>query len=474
MLKRFAISTFLLLIAFSAVFAQETWSLEQAIRYAQQNSLSVKSAQNTVQLNQLTLKQNQYNRIPTLNASVSYGYNFGRTIDPTTNSFINQENGSSRLGVESGVTIFNGNQINNSIKQSKIDVQAAELNVASAANDLGLNVATAYLNILLGEEQLATAQQQLALSQTQLNQTNRLIQAGSRPEVDRYDILAQIARNEQSIIQAENTIANAYLNLKQLMNVDQNVDIRVQRPEVIVPALDPDQFSLNEIYTSALGSQPQVKATDLNIESAQMSVAVARGALLPTVSLFGNLSSFFSTQNKRVSGYNSIRNPETVYIDGQEVVVEFPGQIPILENNPYFDQINQNFGQGIGVSLNIPILNNFRSRLGVQRAQVSVLDAEVRSQQTRQQLKTNIQSAIANARAAKRSYEAAQRSVEANQIAFQNAQRRFDLGAVNSLEFTTARNNLDQAQISLIQAKYQLVFNVKVVEFYLGREIKLD
>lgn len=474
MLKKIAISTFLLLLAFSALVAQETWSLEQCVRFAQQNSLTVKQAQNTVQLNQLTLKQNQYNRIPTLNASVSYGYNFGRTIDPTTNTFINQNNGSSQLQVSSGVTLYSGNQINNSIKQGKLDVQVSELNVASTANNLGLDVATAYLNILLGEEQLATARQQLALSQTQLEQTNRLIQAGSRPEVDRFDILAQIARNEQSIIQAENTIANAYLNLKQLMNVDQNLDIRVERPEVNVPALDPDQFSLNEIYTTALGSQPQVRANDLNIESAQMGIAVARGALLPTVSLFGNLNSFFSTQNKRVSSYNDIRNPQTVYIDGQAVVVEFPGQIPVLENNPYFDQINQNFGQGIGVSLNIPILNNFRSRLGVQRAQVGVLDAEVRSQQTRQQLKTNIQSAIANARAAKRSYEAAQRSVEANQIAFQNAQRRFDLGAVNSLEYTTARNNLDLAQISLIQAKYQYIFNVKVVEFYLGREIKLD
>ncbi|MFN7117234.1 MAG: TolC family protein [Saprospiraceae bacterium] len=466
--------SFTLLLTVVALRAQETWSLEQCIRYARQNSLSVRQAQNTIQLNQLTLKQNQYNRIPTLNASVSYGYNFGRTIDPTTNSFINQENGSSQLQVSSGVTLFGGNQINNSIKQSKIDVQASELNAASTANDLGLNVATAYLNILLGEEQLATARQQLALSQTQLEQTNRLIQAGSRPEVDRYDILAQIARNEQSIIQAENTIANAYLNLKQLMNVDQNLDIRIQRPEVNVPALDPDQFSLNEIYTTALGSQPQIRANDLNIESAQMGVAVARGALLPTVSLFGNLSSFYSTQNKRVTGYNDIRNPETVFINGQPVVVEFPGQIPLFDNNPYFDQINQNFGQGIGVSLNIPILNNFRSRLGVERAQVTVLNAEVTSQQTRQQLKTNIQSAIANARAAKRSYEAAQRSVEANQIAFQNAQRRFDLGAVNSLEYTTARNNLDQAQISLIQAKYQYVFNVKQVEFYLGQELKLD
>jgi outer membrane protein len=163
-----------------------------------------------------------------------------------------------------------------------------------------------------------------------------------------------------------------------------------------------------------------------------------------------------------------------VYINGDPVQFEIENNIPITSRNPYFDQVNENFGQSFGASLRIPILNNFSTRIAIQRSQVDVLNTEVRSEQARQQLKTNIQTAIANARNGRRSYDAALRAVEANQIAFQNAQRRFDLGATNSLEYTTARNNLDQAQISLIQAKYQYLFNVKSVEFYQGKQIKLD
>jgi len=475
MFKNITLTIFVTFFAITLVSAQETWSLEQAVRYAQQNNLAVKRAQTAIRSTELQLMQDQSNRIPTLNGSASYGYNFGRSIDPTTNSFNSQSIGFNQFSLSTNATIFAGGQINNSIKQSKVLVEASRLDAADAANTLGLDVATAYLNVLLGEEQLATARQQLVLSQANLDQVNRLIRAGSRPENDRYDILAQIARNEQSIIDAENTIANSYLNLKQLMNVDPNLDIRIQRPEITIPAeVNPDGFSLNEVYSTALNTQPQIKANELRLQGSQLGVNVAKAALFPTLSAFGSLDTRYSSQGQVPSGTNLVRIPQQVFIDGNPVTIETDQTIPTFTNNPYFDQLNENFGQAVGLSLNIPILNNFRNRINVQRAQVDILNTEVTNDQARQQLKTNIQTGISNARAGRRSYDAALRSVEANQIAFQNAQRRFDLGAINSLEFTTARNNLDQAQISLIQAKYQYLFNVKVVEFYQGKQISLD
>lgn len=445
MLKKLSIVSFTILLAVATLQAQENLSLQQAIQYAQQNSLSVRSAQATIQTNQLNLKQSQFQRVPTLNLNSTYGYNFGLSINPITNERINQTNSFNSIGADASVTIFAGNQINNGIKQDKLFLEAAKLDLSSTTNNLAIDVATAYLNILLGEEQLALARQQVALSQAQLDQINKLIQAGSRPENERYDILAQIARNEQSAIQAENTIANAYLSLKQLMNVDPNTDVRVQRPEIEIPAdVNPDQFILNEVYATALSTQPQIRANDLRLQAAQVGVSISKGALFPTVSLFGSLDSRY--------GYSP----------------DFPDQ------ESYFSQLKNNFGQGFGVNLRVPIINNLRNRIGLELSEVEVLNSEVRGDQARQQLKTNIQTAIANARSARRSYDAALRSVEANQIAFDNAQRRFDLGAINSLEYTTARNNLDQAQISLIQAKYQYIFNVKVVEFYQGKTIQLD
>lgn len=438
--------TLLFALLVTSVSAQETWSLQQCVNYAQQNNISVKQAQATIQSNELTLKQNQFNRLPSLNANANYGYNFGLSVNPLTNTLTNVSIGFNNIGVSAGMTVFAGNQINNNIDQSKMLLQAAQLDAADTENTLALNVATAYLNILLGMEQLENAQKQLELSQAQLDQIDRLIRAGARPENERFDLLAQIARNEQTIIDAENTIALNYLNLKQLMNLDPATDLQIQRPEVTVPAQDPDEFALNEVYTSALGTQPQIRANDLRMQGAEVGVDIAKGAYFPTVSLFGNMDTRYSTEGRNVMG----------------------------EKETYFNQLNNNFGQNFGVSMRVPIFNNLQNRIGVQRARLNVITTEVQNEQARQTLKTNIQQAIANARAAKRSYAAAERSVEAAQIAFDNAQKRFELGAINTFDYTTARNNLDQAQISMIQAKYQLFFNTKVVEFYLGREITID
>ncbi len=476
MFRKTLLITLTLTFVFVTVVAQETWSLQQCVLYATQNNLLVKQAQATIQSNELTLKQSQFNRLPNVSASASYGYNFGLSVNPLTNTFSNQSIGFNNISLTAGIQVFGGNQINNSIKQNKMLLEAAQLDASTTINNLSLDIATAYLNILLGEEQLENARKQLELSQAQLNQIDRLINAGSRPENERFDILAQVARNEQTIIEAQNTIAIGYLNLKQLMNLDPNMDIRIQRPEMNIPAdVDPDAFSLNEVYTAALGTQPQIRASDLRLEGAQVGVDLAKGALFPTLNLFGNLDSRYSTEGQEPTGdFRVVRQTQQVFVDDTPVTIAQDVQVPIFEKSPYFDQLNNNFGQSFGASLRIPIFNNLQNRIGVQRARVNVLTSEVQNQQTRQQLKTSIQQAIANARAAKRSYDAAQRSVEASQIAFDNAQKRFELGAINTFDFTTARNNLDQAQISLIRAKYQYIFNVKVVEFYLGKEIKID
>lgn len=462
--------------------AQEIWSLQQCVKYAQQNNISVKQAQATIQSNELTLKQNQYNRLPSLNGSANYGYNFGLSVNPLTNTLTNISSGFNNLGLSASVTVFAGNQVNNNIKQSKMLLQAAQLDAADTENTLALNVATAYLNILLGEEQLENARKQLELSQAQLEQIDRLIKAGSRPENERYDILSQIARNEQTIIEAENTIALNYLNLKQLMNLDPNTDIRIERPEITAPtSSDPDQFVLNQVFATALTTQPQIRANDLRMQGAEVGVDIAKSGYYPSISLFGNLDTRFSTQGiQAVEDANgnivtfTQRVSDDVFINGEPSVLGQDVTRPITEDAPYFDQLNNNFGQNFGINMRVPIFNNFQTKIGVQRARLNMITTEVQNEQARQQLKTNIQQAIANARAAKRSFDAAQRAVDASQIAFDNAQRRFELGAINTFDFTTARNNLDQAQIGLIQAKYQYFFNTKVVEFYLGQEIVID
>jgi len=454
--------------------ADKRWTLQECITYAQQKSLAVRQAENSVQSNQLNLKQSKFNRLPSLNASVSAGSQYGRTIDPVSNQFNNQSIGFNSYNMNVNMTVFAGNRISNGIQQSKLDLEAAQLDAEFQADNLALQIANAYLNILLSEEQLELARQQLTLSQEQLDQTDKLIRAGSLPENDRLDFVAQIALDRQAIVEAENQVAINYLNLKQLMVIDPNEELQIIRPEVIVPvATDPDNLRFPDIYVNALGSQANIAAADKRVESANIDVDLARAGFMPTLNIFAGLNTNFSTRAQRFT-FTEVFVPQTVRFNGEEAVLEFPSNVPMAQDYPYFDQLQDNFGQSIGASLNIPIYSNHRNKINVQQARLNVVNQELQGMQVRQTLKTDVQRAIADARASQRSLEAARVAVDAAETAFENAQRRFDLGAINSLEFTTARNSLDQARIRLLRARYSYVFNIKRVEFYQGKTITLD
>lgn len=475
--------TLLVLLTFSLVFSalsQEVWSLERAINYARENSLQVKSSLYNVELAQINLLGDQMNRLPSLNASVSGGYQFGRTINPATNEFITESTATNSYSLSGGVILYNGGLVNNAIKQSKYDLQAANLEALATANDISLQVATSYLSILLAEEQLENARKQLAQSQRQLEQTDKLIQAGSLPVNDRLDWVAQIALNEQQVVEAQNQVAVNYLVLKQLLELDPALDMVIADPEIELPENpEPILLTLEEVYTTALGTQPQIEAGDLRMRSALLQEKIARAGMLPRLVLQGNFNTYYSD---RLLDFSSPINPRLVFgdpiivrVDGDPRSVEFPTTVNDgFPGISFGDQLRENFGQSIGLGLSIPIYNNHMNRVNIERAKVNALNTELNNKQVKQQLKANVQRAIADARAALQSYQASLRSVQAAQAAFDNAQKRFNLGAINTLEFTTAANNLDQAKVNLIQAKYQYLFNRKVVDFYMGRELTLD
>ncbi len=467
----------LLFAGFTAVtlLAQDTWSLQKCIEYARTNSLTLKQASYGIDLADLTAKQNRLSRLPSVNGSASGGMQFGRTIDPTTNSFDNQTISFNNYSVNVGMTIFAGGQINNSIKQSAIDLQAAKEDAAASFNNIALSISNAYLQILMAEEQLENAIKRRDLSQQQLEQTDKLIQAGTLPVNDRLDVLAQIANDEQSITQSRNLIEINYLNLMMLMQIEPGTEFKVERPQVVIPPdANPDAMAFREVYNTAVGTQPQIRANELRLRSAELDVDIARGALLPTLSAFGGIDTRWSSAAKVVDQVNDVLITQKVVFNGVEEEIQFQSQEFTFKDNPFFDQLDQNFGQSIGLSLQVPIYNNGRNRINIQRAQVGILNAKVQSDQTKQQLKNDVQAAIANARAGRRILEASERATEAAQIAFENAEKRFQLGAINNLQLLTARNNYDIAQTNLIVAKYDYLFRLKILDFYLGREITLD
>ena len=456
--------------------AQEVWSLQRCIQYARQNSLTLKQADYAIQNAQLTADQVVQNRYPNLSGSVSGGVQLGRTIDPTTNEFDNQTIGFSSLGLNAGWTLYNGGRINNTIKQAGVDVDVAKTDAEAAFNDIALAIANAYLQTLLGQEQLANAQARLVLTQQQLEQTDKLIRAGSLPANARLEILAQAARNQQTIVQAENTVTLGYLDLKQLLELDPDYAMELEVPEVIIPtSADPRGMRFAEIYSAALGTQPQIRANELRKTSALIGIDLARANQLPSLGLGAGLNSNWSSQGRTILGFTTTQVPFTLFDpDGNPLNFTIPQQSPNFEKQGFFNQIEENFGQFINLRLSVPIYSNGLTQTAIDRAELNILNLQVQADQTKQQLKSNVMRAIADARAQQRNLAAAEATLEAAEAAFRNAERRFELGAINTFDLTNARNNFDSAEIDLTAAKYQYLFALKIVDFYRGTTLRLD
>ena len=473
MKKNVFLSLLILVITSSSLLAQETWSLEKCIDHAWQNNLGIKQSQIAIKNAELTEKGSKLNRYPSVNASGNYGYQFGRTIDPTTNGFISTNVGFNNLSINANATLYNGGRLNNLLEQSQIDMQAAQADMMQTKNDIGLAVATAYLNVLFAEEQLANAQKRSELTKSQLDQTDKLIKAGSLPQNDRLDILAQMALDNQNIVIRKNAVDNSYLSLKNLLELDPSLDMTLEKPQMDVPEnTGVEGLTLESIYQTALGNQPFVQAGELRQRSAEMSVDIAKADMLPRLTAFASMDTRFSTLGKRSNGTQIITIPQTVTWMGNETTFEIDNEVPIIEDNPYFNQLSDNLGQAIGLAISIPIYNNRRSQIAMERAELNIINTQVTNQRQRQQLKIDVQTAIANANAAKLQLEASETSVQALKAAYANSQKRFQLGAINSLQLTTSKNNLDTAEVDYIVAKYDYLFRLKILDFYQGKSIK--
>lgn len=474
------ISTILLLSLYflSPNFGQEDiWDLTRCLQYAEENNLQIKQAVIGVRQAELNEEQARKSRLPNLTGSASHTYNFGRSIDPTTNSFESQTIQSNSFGLSGGGFIYNGAQIRNSIKQSKYDVAATQADAARIKNDLGLSIAQAYLQVLLAQDQINITQNRLKQTQAQLDRTQKLVNAGAVARVTLLDLEAQIAADDQSIVASENALIQAFAFLKTQLNLDPDYRMKIQRPSFeLTDEVDISTVTVETLYNEAIKNQPQIVAGEYRKKSAEIGVNIAKAGLRPSLTYFGGLNSRYSNLGRRSTGEtNTVRQSfGDVDIPGIGAIpIEFDAQIPILENNPFMNQLNENFSQSIGLNLNVPIYSRGQNRIAIERAELGILSADLSNEQARQQLKADIQNALIDARAALKTLSATEKTLEAREVAFTSAKKRFDLGAINTFDYTAAKDALDIAKVNMLNAKYQYVFNLKVLDYYLGKEITL-
>ena len=427
--------------------SQNAWNLQKCIEYAIANNLQLKQSQLSQQTAKVNNTQAKLAYIPNFSGDATQYYSFGRALNLTSNTYDNNASTSSNsFSFNGNLPIFSGLIKYQQLKQSEYDLNAAKYDVAKMENDIALNVAAYYLNILNSLEQLKIMKRQKGITMQQYNQTNKLIIAGAAAEISIKDVEATLANDELNIVTAQNNFDVAILNLKKWLSFDANQNIEI---DTIIPQnINANEIDLNfgTTYETSHNSQPSIIASQWRVKSAERNMLYYKGALLPTLSLFGSLRTSYSS-----ASYNFNVTP--------------------FEKIPFNEQIKNNFGKTIGFDLSIPVFNGFQNHAAFKRSQISALNAKVNLQIAEKQLQQDIANAILNVKGAAAKLEATKAAVLATQTAYEANSKKFEAGVINNFDFTTSKNNYSKALSDLSNSKYDYLFKIKILNYYQGKPL---
>lgn len=460
---------FSLLVFASSLGFSQTWDLQQCIDYASKHNIAIKQSEINTQINQNNTTQLKAAALPSLNGGMQHTYNFGQTIDRYTNTFANTQVLSQNFFVSSSIVLWSGLSQYNNIKANEYGYLSSVEGVKQQKNDLSLNVATAYLNVIYADELAKIAQNQFEITKQQLDRTVVLADAGTLAKTTVYDIKAQLANEEVNVINADNNYQLAMLNLKQLMNLDSTNNFNIVKPDVEVQSANLMSNSVQSIYEIALKNQPSIRSSEYRVMQAEKSLAAAKGRVSPSLNLTGSIGTGYSGLAKEVAGYSPV-NDTIGSIPGYGPLV-IQQQSPTLRKTPFSDQFKNNVNKSIGFTLSVPIFNGLQTYTGIRNAKLNALNAQYSQELAEQNLYKTIAQSYANARAALNKYVASKSSVDASEQSFTFAQQKFNVGAISSFDFNNAKTRLVNAQSNLLQAKYDYLFKLKVLDFYMGKPL---
>lgn len=461
---------FLLIICTNSLFAQQQWTLQQCIEHAMKNNLQVRIAVLNNELNEANLKQSKANALPNVNFGANNAYNFGQTIDRFTNQFANTRVQSINVGLQTQWNLFNGLQNYHTIKQNQINILTGKYDIDRAKNDVSLNVANAFLQVALARELINITQNQVNTSNVQLQRIKKLVDAGALPKFNQYESESQLAAEELNVVNAKNQLNLATLNLALLLNVNPD-DFSIAIPNLPDPNQLPLNYTANQVYNAALSNQPIIKGAENRVLSAERGIKIAKGAMMPNLSFSGSLGTGYSGLARQIAGYDSTLATIGFTAKGDEVYSLFVN--PILENSPYGKQFQDNFNRSIGVTISMPLFNNLQTHTAVNRAKINLESARLQLLQSKLDLQRAVLQAYTDANGSLNKYNATEKTVIALRESFKYAEQRYNVGAANAVDYNTQKNNVTNAETQLLQAKYEYIFKVKVLDFYLGKAIAL-
>ena len=450
----------LLFILFSSpgiIYSQEKlWTLQECIQYAIDNNIQIKQQVLQTMYQENTLEQSKLNLLPTINGQASHDYSFNRTLDQTTYQYVDQNGQSNRFYLGGNLNLFNGLQNYNTIRRNKYQLMASEQDLQSIKDNISLNIALAYLQILLNNELVTATDNQLQITLQQIEKTRKMYDAGSVAKVNLLQIEAQAASEELQLINLENQLDISYLTLTQMLELKSPEGFRIVAPQISIDTSTVITGEVNEIFSQAQGLRPEIKSAELSLNASELDLKIAQGARSPRLSMSHSVSTMYSNIREKFLNLDPLTS------------------IPVYGEYPFSEQFNDNLNYGIGFTLNVPILNGWQVNKNIANSKINIDNYRFTLEGEKKRLYKNIQQAFADAVAALKKYSVSMKAVASMEESFRYTEQKFDVGMVTPVDYNAAKTQLLNAQSDMSQAKYEFIFKTKVLDFYKGLPLNLN
>ena len=441
----YSLVIFILLFSFSIQAQTKKWTLEECVKYAIDNNISIKQTELDTKTAGIDKKGAIGNFIPSLNSNSSHSWNVGLNQDITTGLLRNQTTQFSSFGAGLNVDIYKGLQNQNTLRRANLSIIAAKYQLTKMQEDVALNVANAFLQVLFNKENLKVQQEQKKINEKQLLRSEELVKAGSVPRGDLLDIKATVAADNQRVIAAENALLISKLSLAQLLQLKEFYDFDITDDTT---AKDENNILAQTpiaVYDKAKEKRTELKIAKTNLEIAEKNVAIAKGGYQPTLQGFYNIGT-------RISYADSFDFQTGTYKPAA----------------PFGQQFSNNRGQNFGAQLTIPIFNGFSARNNVERSKVNLEKSKIAVEQEELALQRNVYTAFTDAKGGLNAYESSLVALDARQEAYNYAKEKYAVGMMNSFDFNQSQTLLSNAQSEVLRTKYDYIFKIKILEFYFG------
>jgi outer membrane protein len=431
------------------------WSLQECVRYAIDNNIQIKQQELQTIFQENTLEQSKLNLLPTINGQASHNFSFNRTLDQTTYQYVDQNGQTDQFYIGGSLNLFNGLQNYNTIRRNKYNLLASEHDLQGIKDNISLNIALAYLQILLNSELVTATDNQLQITRQQIEKTRKMYDAGSIARGNLLQIEAQAASEELQLINLKNQLDISYLTLTQLLELESPEGFSIVVPQISIDTNTVITGDVDEIFSQAQGLRPEIKSAELNLQASELDLKIAQGARSPRLSMSHSAGTM----------YSNIR---------QKIVSIDPMTGPVYGEYPFREQLDDNLNYGFGFTLNVPILNGWQVNKNIANSKINIDNYRYNLEAEKKNLYKKIQQAYADAVASLKKYSASVKAVASMEESFRYTEQKFDVGMVTPVDYNAAKTQLLNAQSDMSQAKYEFIFKTKVLDFYKGLPLNLN